>query len=223
MTASNHALTLFENPAPRCPVMLLLDNSASMRGEPIRALNRGVQRFYEEVYGDEVSRFSVESSIITFGAGGVRKRMNFTSCVQPVEPPRLEADSSTPLGEALSLGLHELTERRAFYKRSGISSYKPWMIVMSDGMPNDAWQDPARRAVDLSDQGKLVYLGVGVGTGVDWNLFQQIMPANRAPKALDGLKFSEFFEWLADSLRSVSQSSPGQSVPLPPTDGWEAV
>ena len=32
-----------DNPDPRCPVVLLLDTSASMLGEPIRELNQGVQ------------------------------------------------------------------------------------------------------------------------------------------------------------------------------------
>ena len=33
------------NPEPRCPVVLLLDVSASMQGEKIRALNESVDQF----------------------------------------------------------------------------------------------------------------------------------------------------------------------------------
>lgn len=220
---NHNALALFENPAPRCPVALLLDTSGSMDGPPIQELNQGLQQFFEEVHSDEVARFSVETTLITFGAGGVRQALPFTGMVEHISAPRLRAGGMTPLGGAINLGLHEIQERRAFYKRSGISSYKPWMIVMTDGMPNDDWAGPAARARDLSDQGKMVMLGVGIGDGVDMNLFSQIMPANRPPKHLRGLRFREFFQWLSDSLRSVSQSSPGQAVNLPPTSGWESI
>lgn len=218
-----HALALFENPAPRCPVVLLLDTSTSMSGEPIRQLNQGITQFFEEIYADEVARFSVETSIISFGAGGVRKLLPFSGNVDLVTPPRLEADGMTPMGEGLRLAMREIRERRAFYKRSGISSYKPWLVMMSDGGPNDDWAQAAAEARLQSDQGRLVYLGVGIGDGVEWDLYREILPENRPPKALDGLKFREFFAWLSDSLRSVSQSSPSQAVPLPATDGWEAV
>ena len=31
-----------ENPEPRCPCLLLLDTSGSMRGNPIKELNEGI-------------------------------------------------------------------------------------------------------------------------------------------------------------------------------------
>jgi hypothetical protein len=34
-----------ENPEPRCPCLLLLDNSMSMRGRPIKELNEGLSSF----------------------------------------------------------------------------------------------------------------------------------------------------------------------------------
>ena len=33
------------NPAPRCPVILLLDTSGSMSGEPLRELQSGLDQF----------------------------------------------------------------------------------------------------------------------------------------------------------------------------------
>ena len=40
------------NPAPRCPVVLLLDVSGSMEGEPLKELNDGVQQFLRETSDD---------------------------------------------------------------------------------------------------------------------------------------------------------------------------
>ncbi|MCC5848940.1 MAG: VWA domain-containing protein [Verrucomicrobia bacterium] len=220
---NKNALSLFENPAPRCPVALLLDTSSSMSGAPINALNEGILRFFQEIHTDEVARFSVETTIISFGDGGVRQALPFTATIDPVRAPRLRANGMTPMGGAIDLGLREIHERRKFYKRNGISAFKPWMVVMSDGGPNDNWTGPAEQARRLSDENALVFLGVGIGDGVDWDTFNEIMPVNRPPKALDGIKFKEFFEWLSDSLHQVSVSSPSQNVSLPPTNGWEAI
>ena len=37
---------LLDNPEPRCPVVLLLDTSYSMSGNPINQLNEGVHALY---------------------------------------------------------------------------------------------------------------------------------------------------------------------------------
>ena len=38
-----------ENPEPRCPCVLLLDTSGSMQGDPINALNQGLQAFKDDL------------------------------------------------------------------------------------------------------------------------------------------------------------------------------
>ena len=55
-----------ENPEPRCPCVLILDNSGSMRGRAIRALNEGVQTFRRELRNDTLAALRVEVAIITF-------------------------------------------------------------------------------------------------------------------------------------------------------------
>ena len=65
---------LIENPTPRVPVVLCLDTSWSMEGEPIKELSEGVAHFYRSVVEDEIARYSAEICIVTFG-GSVQ-----TSC-----------------------------------------------------------------------------------------------------------------------------------------------
>ena len=48
--------TIFaENPENRCPVLLLLDNSGSMQGQPIAELNAGLQVFRDELFADSLA------------------------------------------------------------------------------------------------------------------------------------------------------------------------
>ena len=171
-------ITLFDNPAPRCPVVLLLDTSASMDGYPIQELNRGVKQFFSEISSDEIARFSVETNIITFG-GSVTSVMDFTGCSGELNVPTFSAGGYTPLGEALTLGMRKIQDQRRIYQQNGIASYKPWVIVLSDGMPNDDWHAAAEKAKAMADSGKMVYLGIGVGDDINMNLFAQLVNKKR--------------------------------------------
>ena len=51
---------LVDNPEPRCACLLLLDNSGSMRGNPISELNRGLKVFRDELAADALASKRVE-------------------------------------------------------------------------------------------------------------------------------------------------------------------
>ena len=57
-----------DNPEPRCPCVLILDTSGSMRGSPIEALNEGVQTFRRELQKDALASLRVETAVIIFGS-----------------------------------------------------------------------------------------------------------------------------------------------------------
>ncbi len=195
------------NPAPRCPVMLLLDTSASMLNGPIEELREGLKQFLRETSDDETASMSVELEIITFG-GEVKIAAPFAPVnVINDNQPQLEAEGYTPLGEALTLASKELKDRRRLYKSKGISSYKPWVILMSDGEPNDDWEEPAKAMRTLGEQRKLQYIGIGIGEEADFDTLRSILPEHPGPVKLKGFCFREFFSWLTDSLKSVSASS----------------
>ena len=56
-----------ENPEPRCPCILLLDTSGSMKGEPMAQLNDGLVAFKDELSVDALALKRVEVALITFG------------------------------------------------------------------------------------------------------------------------------------------------------------
>src|ERR1700747_2076473 len=91
-----------ENPEPRCPVVLLLDNSGSMSDQPIAQLNEGLQVFRDELSRDSLASKRVEVAIVSFGP--VNVHADFTA-VPNFYPPTLSPAGNTPMGEAIEKGL----------------------------------------------------------------------------------------------------------------------
>ena len=98
-----------ENPENRCPVVLVLDNSGSMGGAPIRQLNEGLQVFRDELQADSLAAKRVEVAIVTFGP--VVVQTDFTT-VQSFYPPTLAAAHDTPMGAAIEKAIELLNERK---------------------------------------------------------------------------------------------------------------
>lgn len=206
-----------ENPENRCPVVLLLDTSGSMCGEPIQELNRGIAAFKEDVVKDAQASLSVELAIVTFG-GSVQLIQDFTS-IDNFNPPQLEANSMTPMGEAIELGLDILEARKLTYKDNGILYYRPWVFLITDGAPTDYWQSAAQLVKEAEAQRRQCFFAVGV-KGADMNTLRQIAP--REPMMLNGLDFRSMFVWLSTSMKRVSGGKVGEAIALPAV-GWGQV
>jgi uncharacterized protein YegL len=207
-----------ENPENRCPVILLVDTSGSMAGEPIAALNEGLNIFKETVVQDEQASLRVDVAIVGFGP--VELVQDFVT-IDQFSPPHLSAHGLTPMGEALSYALDLLETRKTTYRNNGIQYYRPWVFLITDGAPNpdSPWQQAAARLQDAERQRKLSFFAVGV-QGADMNTLRQISPMERPPLMLKGLDFRSMFLWLSDSMVRVSSSTVGgDMVALPPV-GW---
>jgi uncharacterized protein YegL len=204
-----------ENPENRCPVILLLDTSGSMSGQPIQELNRGLAAFKEDVQKDAQASLSVEVAIVTFSP--VRLTQDFVT-IDQFTPPKLEAEGSTPMGEAIEYALDLLENRKQTYKNNGILYYRPWVFLITDGAPTDYWEGAAQRVREAEESRRLSFFTVAV-EGADTNKLRQIAPPQRPPVMLNGLDFRSLFVWLSTSMKRVSSGKVGEAVALPPV-GW---
>lgn len=235
-----------ENPEPRVPCVLLLDTSGSMRevvdntgqetgetmqldGQTYRVvnggttridlLNEGLRTLKDTLASDSLASKRAEIAIVTFG-GVVTIVQDFIT-VEHFQAPVLQASGSTPMGQAIMKGLELVAQRKAIYRANGVSYYRPWIFLITDGGPdpNDPWQAAAVQVKQGEASKSFAFFSVGV-EGANLGILSQI--AERQPVKLKGLNFRDLFLWLSQSMQAVSQSSPADKVNLPPP-GWAEI
>lgn len=215
MTTKRFEETEFaENPEPRCAVVLALDVSGSMAGQPIAELNAGLKELAQALKADKLAALRVELAVATFG--GSVTIIDFVPA-DAFQPPTLSAHGGTPMGAAVQKALTLLRERKDTYKRNGLDYFRPWLFLISDGAPTDAWEAAADLARQEEENKGVSVYAIGV-QDADLQTLARFSAA-RSPLKLQGLAFSELFQWLSKSLSAVAQSQPGQQVALPAV-GW---
>jgi uncharacterized protein YegL len=223
-----------DNPEPRCAVVLLLDTSGSMEGDPIAELNAGLRAFEEALKADKLAALRVEVAVITFGGtvqaldvreGGSRSipfdAHQAFATVDGLQSPTLQANGQTPMGEAVRRALTLLRERKDVYKQNGLDYFRPWIFLITDGEPTDQnWESAADQARAEEARKGVLFYAVGV-EGADMQNLSRFSDDHQ-PLRLKGLAFKELFQWLSSSLSAIAQSRPGDQVPLPAI-GWAEV
>lgn len=219
-------VTLADNPEPRCPCLLLLDTSGSMSGQPVAELQAGISTYKDELAADALARKRVEVAIVTFG--GSPQILSSFCTADVLSVPQLAAQGDTPMGQAITMGLSLLEDRKKEYKQHAINYFRPWIFLITDGAPTDmnsaAWQDAVSKLRAGEQQRAFSFFAVGV-EGADMDVLKQLC-TTRDPLKLKGLRFRDLFSWLSNSQQAVSKSKPGDTVPLEnPTgpSGWAEV
>jgi len=188
-----------------------------MQGAPINELNSGMTVFRDELCADALAMKRVEVAIVTFGP--VQIEMPFTGAESFIAP-QLHSQGATPMGAAIHQAIQLLDSRKSEYKTNGISYYRPWIFLITDGGPTDEWKTAAAAVREGEAAKKFAFFAVGV-KGANMEVLSQI--SVREPLSLDGLRFRDMFKWLSSSLKSVSQSTPGTEVALTSPSGWTSV
>ncbi len=217
---------LFKNSSPRCPVVLLVDTSGSMKGEKINEVNDGVKKFIEYINEDYQCKKRVELALISFNYD-----TKIVSDFSPADTKQFipfQASGGTIMAPALQLALDMIEKRKKEYKDSGRSYYRPLVFFLTDGGPGDEREtiQMKEKILELSNKKHLVFFAIKIGeerTDSQEKRHTQILqgfdakvPAGR----LDVDKIGEFFIWLSSSVSQISSSTDTDKLQLADPNAW---
>ena len=146
-------------PLPRLvPVLLLVDTSGSMAADgKIDVLNDAVIRMIAVFKKMSMPGWEYSLSVISFG--GIAKVHLPPTVIETVVWSPLGAVGSTPMGEAFSLATQLLNDETAIPMRS----FKPQIILVSDGIPTDDYKEPLKELGESKHGKRSFRFAVGIG------------------------------------------------------------
>ena len=214
----DEAVEFAENPEARCACVLLLDTSGSMQGTAIDALNQGLWAFKEDLMKNSLASRRVEVAVVTFDSD-VKVVHEFVTA-DSFEPPTLTAQGLTHLGAGIHQALDMVQARKALYRTHGVSYYRPWIFMVTDGEPQGEPEQIIEQVTQRIKQDevnkRVAFFPVGVENA---NLDRLGQISVRTPMKLTGLNFTEMFLWLSASMTAISHSQMDEQIALPPV-GW---
>jgi uncharacterized protein YegL len=200
----------------RLPVYILLDTSGSMRGEPIQAVNVGLQAMICALRQDPYALESVHLSIITFDVEA-REYLPLT----PLDSVNLGEivvpdAGATFMGAALELLIERVDRDVKKTTAASKGDWRPMLFVMTDGSPSDlhAFRQ-AVQEVKARNFGAIVACAAGPKAKQD--VLKELTDQVVLLDTLDASAFNGFFKWVSVSVSAGSTSSSiAAQVSLPP-------
>ncbi|MBL4835031.1 MAG: VWA domain-containing protein [Pseudomonas sp.] len=196
------------------PIIVLADTSASMSVEgKIEALNKGLKEMIRSLAGESRLRAEIQLSVITFGGNQAAVNLPLTPAHQLTGFTPLTAEGMTPLGGALTLLFDMIEDKDCIPSRA----YKPVIILVSDGYPNDEWQGPFQRLDKGERSSKATRFAMAIGADADEDMLSAFANDPEAPlfRAENASDIHRFFRAVTMSVSARSQSAtPNQSTPL---------
>lgn len=175
----------------------------------IEIIEKGIQKFYDAIFADELARLTVLVSIVTFN-DKAKKVQNFLPVVKKDghvrKTPHFIPQGETAMGEGIIMALDLLDRCKEKNKSNGVDCYRPWLIVMSDGINNGnpvELRIAKERIKDLVEHKKLAFYPFAIGNGADLNQLNQLSPKQRAFQ-LEETQMDGLFKWFANSAVQVS-------------------
>lgn len=205
----------FVTTTPRqLPVLILADVSGSMFHEgKIETLNRSVGEMVRSFAALDEATYQVTVGVITFGGIAQMHRPLTPAC--DLVWRDMVADGMTPLGQALTIAGDMLEDRAQLPSRSA----KPVLVLVSDGMPNDDWEEPLNRLLSAPRASKATRFSVAIGNDVDeeaMSVLERFASAGREGvfRAGNAHRIVQFFDWLTMSVSQQATEGSAELAPL---------
>mgnify|MGYP000847812747 FL=1 len=200
---------------PQCATVLLIDDSASMSGDPINEVNKGLAKFRTALQANGLAKRRCQVSLITFG-GGPQVVQDFCQAENLPAFPQLHAHGDTPMNDAILTAIERIRSKKSEIRATGAPQYRSWIFLLTDAQPTEDVSEAIRAVHQGAEARSFFFFAVGCN-GADMSVLERIAHPSLPAMELKGLKYEEYFRWASDSLTKVSGSIPGQQLALSPT------
>ena len=205
------------------PVLLLLDVSGSMEeDDKIEKLYEATVKMIETFADEGKKEIPYKVAIITFGAS-VDYHTPYADATKDLAKNLrpFYAEGMTPLGTALRMAKDLIEDKDETSRRW----YRPAVVLVSDGMPNDnGWENALRDFISNGRSSRCQRLSMGIGSDprfIDYDVLRDF--ASEDPEKITGTdKFCFKAENAADIVKvfkliskSISQSASSNKNDFP--------
>ena len=193
-------------------VCLCLDTSYSMRmNGKIDALNKCVRDFITTSTNDIYKSNMINLCIVTFGGIQAKVIQNFER-IDRIHFEDFIANGGTAMANGVSLALDEIEKEKAKWKERGLRTYKPILIIMSDGKSDDDLSKVVERENKMIATNKIDAYCVGIGIENDISAKKDLAKfcPKRKIETTDEFGINDFFERLSRSMSNLSKSFAGE-------------
>lgn len=193
------------------PVVLLLDVSSSMSGYKIENLNKAVEDMLDTFAHEEKMETEILVSVITFG-NQVELYVPYTKASQ-VRWQALQANGMTPMGTALQMAKAMIEDKETTPSRA----YRPTVVLVSDGQPNDSWERPLKDFISEGRSSKCDRMAMAIGRDADKTVLKRFIEGTLHDLfyAENAEQLHEFFQRVTMSVTVRTRSKNPNVVPTP--------
>ena len=192
------------------PVYLLLDVSGSMGGVKINNLNEATDEMIRTMADEEKMEVEILISVITFG-NDADVHLPATSASQ-VEWSNLSASGMTAMGAALTKAKEMIEDKEITPSRA----YRPTIVLVSDGQPNDnSWERAMDDFINTGRSKKCDRMAMAIGKDADENVLKRFIEGSEHELfyANNAGQLYEFFRYVTMSVTTRSQSQNPNDIP----------
>lgn len=198
------------------PVILLVDVSGSMAANgKIEALNTAVAEMINSFAQETPTQSEIQVAVITFGSQA-KLHKPLTPATQ-LAWQTMTAEGTTAMGAAFDLATQLLEDANQI----PIRAYRPAMVLVSDGMPTDAWEPAIDRLLHSEKAKKAERFALGIDAKDSHPMLRKFLdkPDAHVFEAHESRQIRNFFRWVELTITTRSRSvMPNQSIVIDPAD-----
>ena len=195
-------------------VCFCLDTSYSMQGRKIKTLNEVVNNFIAKNREDVFNANMLNLSIVAFGGLEAKTIQEFAN-IRKVNKQEFVAGGKTHMSDGVEKAINLILNEKQRLNEIGVSTYKPILIIMSDGQPNESIDNVSKRLKELICNKKINVYCVAYNSDADneqdkKDAFATLQTlTNKKVETANEFSVEELFLKLSRSISNMSRSFAG--------------